>query len=103
MGGSETLEQALNCVAVGGRINVIGLLSGAPTAVNAWGLIRTSARLSGFSVGSRAMFESMVRAMELHRIEPVVDKVYPWDQAAEALTAMVRGEHFGKIVLDVSG
>ncbi len=103
VGGSETLEQALNCVAVGGRINVIGLLSGAPTAVNAWGLIRTSARLSGFSVGSRAMFESMVRAMELHRIEPVVDKVYPWDQAAEALTAMVRGEHFGKIVLDVSG
>jgi len=53
----------------------------------------------GVSVGSREMFEAMCRAMELHRIKPVVDRVFPWTEARAALEAMRAGEHFGKIVL----
>jgi len=41
----------------------------------------------------------MCRALELHQIHPVVDKVYPWTEARAAFTAMQGGEHFGKIVL----
>jgi NADPH:quinone reductase-like Zn-dependent oxidoreductase len=47
------------------------------------------------------MFEAMNRALDLHQIGPVVDKVYPWTQAREAFAAMQAGEHFGKIVLEV--
>ena len=46
------------------------------------------------------MFEAMCRAIELHRIEPVVDKVFPFTEAKAAFAAMARGEHFGKIVLE---
>ena len=46
------------------------------------------------------MFEAMCRAIELHQIRPVVDKVYPWTEAKAAIGAMAAGEHFGKIVLE---
>jgi NADPH:quinone reductase-like Zn-dependent oxidoreductase len=42
----------------------------------------------------------MCRAIDLHRIGPVVDKVFPWTEAAAAFKAMSGGEHFGKIVLE---
>jgi NADPH:quinone reductase-like Zn-dependent oxidoreductase len=46
------------------------------------------------------MFEAMCRAIETHRIEPVVDKVYPFTEAVQALEAMRANAHFGKIVLE---
>ena len=63
-------------------------------------MIGTGAKLQGVSVGSRAMFEAMCRAIELHRIAPVVDKVYPFTEIRAAFEAMRAGEHFGKIVLE---
>jgi len=39
------------------------------------------------------------RAIELHRIQPEVDKVFPWTEVVAAFTAMQGGQHFGKIVL----
>jgi NADPH:quinone reductase-like Zn-dependent oxidoreductase len=41
----------------------------------------------------------MCQAIDHHRIEPVVDKVFPWTEARAAFEAMRGGEHFGKIVL----
>jgi NADPH:quinone reductase-like Zn-dependent oxidoreductase len=63
-------------------------------------MISTGARLQGVMVGSRAMFEAMCRAIETHRIAPVVDKVFPVADAVAAFEAMRAGEHFGKIVLE---
>ncbi|MCA6283906.1 MAG: zinc-binding dehydrogenase, partial [Phenylobacterium sp.] len=66
-------------------------------------LIGNNAKLQGLSVGSREMFEAMCRAIELHRIRPVVDKVFPFTEVREAFRAMQAGEHFGKIVLTFGG
>jgi NADPH:quinone reductase-like Zn-dependent oxidoreductase len=99
VGGTGTLPEAFKAVAVGGRIAIIGMLAQGPNGVDTRALVRSNARLAGVFVGSRAMFEAMARAIALHRIAPVVDKVFPWGEAAAALRAMERGEHFGKIVL----
>ena len=77
-----------------------GILSGARESLLISAVISTNARLQGVSVGSREMFEDMTRAIESDHIEPVVDKVFPWQDARAALEAMERGEHFGKIVLE---
>ena len=45
------------------------------------------------------MFEAMCRAIALHGIRPVVDKVFPFTEVREAFRSMQAGEHFGKIVL----
>jgi len=99
VGGAGTMQQSLRAVRIGGHIAVIGVVAGGTEGVHPGVLIGNSARLQGLSVGSREMFEAMCRAIELHRIEPVVDKVFAWTDAADAFRAMQGGEHFGKIVL----
>lgn len=99
VGGAGTIQQSLRAVRIGGHIAIIGVVAGGTEGVHPGALISNSARLQGLSVGSRDMFEAMCRAIELHHIEPVVDKVYPWTEAAAAFAAMQGGEHFGKIVL----
>lgn len=99
VGGAGTMQQSLRAVRIGGHIAVIGVVAGAGEGLNPAVLIGNSAKLQGLSVGSREMFEAMCRAIAQHRIEPVVDKVFPWTDAAAAFASMQGGEHFGKIVL----
>jgi NADPH:quinone reductase-like Zn-dependent oxidoreductase len=100
VGGAGTLDESLKSVRLGGHIAVIGILSGFSPPLQIGMMIGTSARLQGVSVGSRDMFEAMCRALELHRIKPVVDLTFAWTDARSAFAAMQAGEHFGKIVLD---
>ena len=103
VGGAGTLTQSLRAIALGGHIAIIGVLGGAAEPLQIGSMIGTGAKLQGVMVGSRAMFEAMCRAIEAHRIEPVVDKVYPFTEAVAALEAMRAGEHFGKIALEFAG
>jgi NADPH:quinone reductase-like Zn-dependent oxidoreductase len=100
--GAGTLTESINSIRLGGHIAIIGVVSDAmsPGPVLSIGLMMSnSARLQALMVGSREMFEAMCRAIALHRIRPVVDKVYPWTDAASAIAALGQGKHFGKIVL----
>jgi NADPH:quinone reductase-like Zn-dependent oxidoreductase len=99
VGGGGTLTQSLRAITLGGHIAIIGVLGGAAEPLQMGSMIGTAAKLVGVSVGSRAMFEAMCKAIELHRIAPVVDKVYPFTEARAAIEAMAAGDHFGKIVL----
>lgn len=99
VGGQGTIEQSLKAVRIGGHIAIIGVVAQGGSAINPAVLIGNAARMQGVFVGSRDMFEAMCRAIELHRIEPVVDKVFPWTEVRAAFEAMQAGEHFGKIVL----
>jgi NADPH:quinone reductase-like Zn-dependent oxidoreductase len=45
------------------------------------------------------MFEAMNRAIALHQLRPVVDRVFPFAEAREALRYMESAAHFGKIAL----
>ncbi len=102
VGGAKTLQESLKSVRIGGHVSIIGVLSGPAEPLQFGWLIATSARLQGVSVGSREMFEDMCRAIDLHRMEPVVDKVFPMAKTARAFEAMQAGEHFGKIVVDLT-
>ena len=99
VGGGGTIQESMKAVRIGGHIAIIGIVAGGGDPFNPAALIGNSAKLQGLSVGSRDMFEAMCRAIELHRIQPVVDKVFPWTEVRAAFAAMAGGEHFGKIVL----
>jgi len=100
VGGGGTIEQSMRAVKIGGHIAIIGVVAGAGNPFNPAGLIGNSAKMQGLSVGSREAFEAMCRAIDQHRIQPVVDKVFPWTEARAAFQGMQGGEHFGKIVLE---
>jgi NADPH:quinone reductase-like Zn-dependent oxidoreductase len=57
--------------------------------------------MEGIFVGSRATFEAMNRAIALHGLRPVVDRVFPFAEAPAAFALMKRQGHFGKIVVRV--
>jgi NADPH:quinone reductase-like Zn-dependent oxidoreductase len=101
VGGSGTLGKSLRAVRSGGRISMIGVLSGGSGDVSLFPVLMKNVRVQGIFVGSRAMFESMNRAVSLHRLRPIVDRVFPFEQAPEALRYMESGAHFGKIVIRV--
>lgn len=99
VGGAGTLEKSITATQVGGSIGLIGVLTGG--AINPTLVMRKSIRLQGIYVGSRRMFEDMNRAMEHHAMRPVIDAVYPFEDARAAYHAMRGAGHFGKLVISV--
>jgi NADPH:quinone reductase-like Zn-dependent oxidoreductase len=55
--------------------------------------------LGSISVGSRADFEAMNRAIALHRLRPVIDWVFPFEEAPAAYRHFESRAHFGKVVV----
>jgi NADPH:quinone reductase-like Zn-dependent oxidoreductase len=98
VGGSGTFAQSLRAVRMGGRISLIGILSGGGP-VDSLPILMKGVCVQGIFVGSRAMFETMTGALVLHALRPIVDKVFPFGELREALRYMESGSHFGKIVL----
>ena len=64
------------------------------------GLVVTrQVRLQGITVGNRDGFEEMLRAIDQHKLKPVTDRLFPFDQLKEAMAYLKSGVHFGKICI----
>ncbi len=101
VGGADTLPQSFMASRIGGHIAVIGLLSGLVKDVNVAAIFSQNLKISGITVGSRAHFDDMVRAIDQSGIRPVIDKRFPLEEARAAFTTMQGASHFGKIVLNI--
>jgi len=103
VGGRDTLPKALEALAFEGHVALIGGLSGFASDVPVGRLMGLGASATGIYVGSRADFEAMNRFIAEHKLRPVVDRVFPFEEAAKAYDFMDNGSYFGKIVIRVSG
>lgn len=99
VGGARTLEHSLRALAVNGQISMIGVLSGAETQMNIGLVLMKGARLRGIYVGPRRMFDRMNQAITLHKLRPVIDCMFDFEETPDALRFMQSGAHFGKIVI----
>lgn len=99
VGGTRTLEQSLVCLRNGGHISFVGFLSGTTPAFDLGELSRKGIGLRGIRVGNRDSFEAMCRAIDQHHLQPILDRVRPFDEAREALVDFRDGSHFGKSCL----
>lgn len=106
-GGAQTLRKSFDCVAFGGLIDCIGYLSGKEDSpgdrlnTNVLAL-RRNVTLKGILNGPRDRFEEMTKFYAEHQIHPVIDKVYAFEKAKEALQYLFSGGHFGKVVVKVA-
>ena len=98
-GGADTLNKSLQAVRWGGQISLMGLLTGVRAEVSTVTLLNKNVRVQGVHVGSREMFEDMNRAITVNTLRPVVDRVFPFAEAREALDYLSSGRHFGKVVI----
>ena len=101
VGGAGTLAKSFQSVGFRGQITLIGVLSGPEGDTNPHSLMLKNASLRGVFVGSRAMFEEMNEAISLNSMRPVVDRVFPFDEAVDAYAYQLAGKHFGKVVISV--
>jgi NADPH:quinone reductase-like Zn-dependent oxidoreductase len=101
VGGAGTIGQSLQAVRTGGTVAQIGVLSQSDQPLPIAPLLHRQIRLHGVYVGSRAHFEAMNRAIEANQLRPVVDKIFAFAEAREALLTMEKASHFGKIVIQV--
>jgi NADPH:quinone reductase-like Zn-dependent oxidoreductase len=99
LGGEKTLPQSLRCIRPGGTVSMIGVLSGGTMSASLGLIVTRQVRLQGITVGSRDGFEAMLRAIGQHRLEPVVDRVFAFDELKAAMAYLKSGAHFGKVCL----
>ncbi|HTH27263.1 MAG TPA: NAD(P)-dependent alcohol dehydrogenase [Sphingobium sp.] len=97
IGGAETLERSLGSTRSGGRVALVGLLSGWPSG--AASLFSSGADITPIKVGSREDHENMHRAIAFHQLRPHISASYSFEQLPDALRALKAGQHMGKIVL----
>lgn len=93
------LKQSIAAVRGGGAVAFVGLLTGMTAEVDLVTFMGKSARVQAVDVGSRKMFEDMIKAIEFHSIRPAVDRVFGFSELPEALNYLREARHFGKVCL----
>ena len=101
VGGAGTLAKSFASIGFRGQVSLIGVLSGREGDTNPHALMLRNARLVGIFVGSRVMFEQMNDAISINGLKPVVDRTFPFEEAADAFAYQLAGKHFGKVAISV--
>jgi NADPH:quinone reductase-like Zn-dependent oxidoreductase len=102
VGGANTLEQSVRGVRIGGRISLIGVLSGTIEDFNVIPVLMQNIRIQGVIVGHREMFENMCHALAANEIHPVVDASFGFDEVHDALNYVIEGRHIGKVAIEAT-
>jgi len=99
--GGNNLNKSLEALRLDGHISVVGFLDGVQSPINLISLNLKRAKIHGLSVGSRQDFLDMLKTISVNQIKPVIDKIFPLKQTAEAFSYLESGSHFGKIVVEL--
>jgi NADPH:quinone reductase-like Zn-dependent oxidoreductase len=97
LGGAKTVDRSLAATRVGGRLALVGLLTGVPNIASS--MFSSGVEISPTRVGSREHFEAITRALDFHKIHPVIDSRYTFEQLPEAFRRLQSGQHMGKVVV----
>lgn len=110
--GAAYLSRNVQALATGGRLVVIGLQGGAKAELDLGRLLAKRGSLFATSLRARpaaekaAIVEAVLAgvwpAVEAGEVRPVVDRVLPLEQVAEAHRVLEASEHVGKVVLQVT-
>ena len=101
--GQDTLPQSLNCVAVGGRISIIGVLSGLVAPIPVPPILFRHIHMTGITVGHRSDLAALCAAIDQTGLQPVIDGRYGFADAPALYEALPKGAHFGKLVVEMEG
>lgn len=97
--GGECWAKSLASLAKGGRLVSCGAIRGAQPRTDLRRIFWNHLRVFGSTVGSRAEFYQVLNFMAVTQTKPIIDRVFPLKEAAQAQHRMEQGKQFGKIVL----
>ncbi|MBA2672287.1 MAG: NAD(P)-dependent alcohol dehydrogenase [Ramlibacter sp.] len=99
-GGS--LAESLQATRLGGHVSLVGTRGGS-ASVDVGALFGSGATIHPIAVGNFAQLQAMVAAIALHKLKPVMDETFAFDQAPQAFRYYAEGRSFGKVVIRVGG
>ena len=101
--GEATWERTLQAVRAGGRITVCGATSGPNPPAALHRIWWKQLTIYGSTMGTKEDFEGAYELARSGRARPIIDEIFPLDQAAAAHERMEAGDQLGKIVLRIRG
>lgn len=99
IGGRSTLALSLDSLKETGTMAIVGGLGGYDGEISAMDLMAKRAVARGVFGGPRNAFVAMCAFMQAHRVHPVIDRVYPFEDFEAAARHLKSGNFVGKIVL----
>lgn len=99
--GAATFNRSLDVLKKGGRIVIFGATTEDNVDFNLRKFFYGQYQLFGSTMGSREELRAMLSHMESNQLRPVIDKVFPLEQAQEAFDHLASGSQFGKVVLRI--
>ena len=99
--GGNGLNQSIAATKAAGKIAQIGFLTGQTTELGLMQLIFRQTTIRGIAVAPRSSFDRMNAFLNENQIRPVIDKVYPFEEARQAYEHLARGA-FGKVVIKIA-
>ncbi|MCK5746676.1 MAG: NAD(P)-dependent alcohol dehydrogenase, partial [Oricola sp.] len=99
VGGAGTLAQSMQAVNFNGEIALIGVLT-REGDTTPHPLMMKGSSIRGIFVGNKRMAQDLAAAIDVNGMKPAIDKVFPFEDAAEAYRYQQQGA-FGKVVIKV--
>ncbi len=96
--GGSTVAKSIASTGFGGQVHVVGAMDVGtinPRSMYQWKTIR------GIYVGSRSHFEAMNRMLEFHKIVPLIDTVFDFEETKAAYEYVESAKHVGKVVIRI--
>jgi len=100
--GEATFKDSLRSLRKGGRLVIPGASTGPMPQIDLRYLFWRQLSILGSTMANRREFEEVMKLVFMGRLKPVVDRVFPLQQARDAHEYLERGEQFGKVVLRVA-
>jgi NADPH:quinone reductase-like Zn-dependent oxidoreductase len=100
--GKATWATSVDAVARGGRIVVCGATTGGDPPALLTRIFWKQVDVLGSTMGSRADLLALLRRIGAGRLRPVIDSVFPLDEAGAALDRLASGAQFGKVVVEIA-
>ena len=94
IGGKDTLPKALASLGLGGHVALIGGLTGFGGAMEVDALTSRMGSMTSIYVGSREDFETMNAFLAQHKLKPIIDRVFAFEEAPAAFEYLESGAHF---------
>jgi NADPH:quinone reductase-like Zn-dependent oxidoreductase len=101
VGGPGTLPQSLLAIASGSEIALVGFLDQTASTIDFAALFRSGAHIRQVRVGDRAGLVELLNAVVAARINPVIDRVFGFDNPTAAFQHLDKGEVVGKVVIKI--
>ncbi|MFX1503185.1 MAG: zinc-binding dehydrogenase [Promethearchaeota archaeon] len=100
--GSATFNKSIRLLRSGGRLITCGATSGPLSQINLANIFWKHLEIKGSTMSNQREFRAVMRLVFEGKVNPIVDRIFPFDKAKNAENYLREGKQFGKVLLEVS-